>query len=361
MTPSSTGKRRRPVGQEPDSSPLRGTKPSTSIKRRKLGMDGSSPPTTRKSIVVETTDSTPKRPRAGRKAKILSGGKSKEDRVPDTARITAGPPSLEETRHENDVRQTRALRSRKVVRKDLPERQLNINEDPIEIDIDDTTCNVCGGGDSTESNKILLCDSCDNAFHQGCYDIPVIPDGDWFCGDCHPTDGGGSDECDASTNPGKRRRPVGRGKDRRKASDTAVSAARRQPGQEPGSSVTIGGGNDSGKASNTAVSPRASRRLRQEPGSSPLLVTKSPASIKPRKLGVDRSAHGAAIEKFDPHLRIMKKLLLERLTGRRALQLRGLDDAYEKVHQVVEQTVLAGEGNSMLIIGARDCGKTTVS
>lgn len=31
-----------------------------------------------------------------------------------------------------------------------------------------------------------------------------------------------------------------------------------------------------------------------------------------------------------------------------------------KVYQVVEQTVLAGEGNSMLVIGARGCGKTTL-
>jgi origin recognition complex subunit 4 len=41
--------------------------------------------------------------------------------------------------------------------------------------------------------------------------------------------------------------------------------------------------------------------------------------------------------------------------------LRGHDEELKKVHQVVEQTVLAGEGNSMLVIGARGSGKTTVS
>lgn len=67
------------------------------------------------------------------------------------------------------------------------------------------------------------------------------------------------------------------------------------------------------------------------------------------------------IEAFEYHLQVMQKLVLDKLTGQRRLKLYGLDDEYQKVHQVVEQTVLAGEGNSMLVIGARGCGKTTVS
>jgi origin recognition complex subunit 4 len=64
---------------------------------------------------------------------------------------------------------------------------------------------------------------------------------------------------------------------------------------------------------------------------------------------------------FEDHLRDMQRLLLDKLTGQRRVKLRGQDDEMQKVHQVVEQTVLAGEGNSMLIIGARGSGKTTVS
>jgi origin recognition complex subunit 4 len=66
------------------------------------------------------------------------------------------------------------------------------------------------------------------------------------------------------------------------------------------------------------------------------------------------------IENFEVHLRSMQGILLERLTGQRRIRLRGLDDEFQKVYQLVEQTVLAGEGNSMLIMGARGSGKTTL-
>ncbi|KAL8934790.1 MAG: hypothetical protein Q9216_005731 [Gyalolechia sp. 2 TL-2023] len=37
-----------------------------------------------------------------------------------------------------------------------------------------------------------------------------------------------------------------------------------------------------------------------------------------------------------------------------------MDEEYRKVHQLVTQTVLAGEGNSMLVVGPRGCGKTAL-
>ena len=52
--------------------------------------------------------------------------------------------------------------------------------------------------------------------------------------------------------------------------------------------------------------------------------------------------------------------ILETLTGKRRLPLLNLENEYRKVHQLVEQTVLAGEGNSILIIGSRGSGKTTL-
>lgn len=67
------------------------------------------------------------------------------------------------------------------------------------------------------------------------------------------------------------------------------------------------------------------------------------------------------IPNFEQHLGALKRVLLDRCNGRRRIQLRGQDEAYDKTFQLVEQTVLAGEGNSMLVIGARGCGKTTVS
>jgi hypothetical protein len=67
------------------------------------------------------------------------------------------------------------------------------------------------------------------------------------------------------------------------------------------------------------------------------------------------------IEEFERHLRSIQRVVLDKLTGQERINLRGHDEEMQKVYQVVEQTVLAGEGNSMLVIGARGTGKTTVS
>lgn len=61
------------------------------------------------------------------------------------------------------------------------------------------------------------------------------------------------------------------------------------------------------------------------------------------------------------HLSVMQRVLLDRCTGRRRLNLVGLDEAYGKVEQLVEKTITEGEGNSMLLIGGRGTGKTAVS
>lgn len=59
-------------------------------------------------------------------------------------------------------------------------------------------------------------------------------------------------------------------------------------------------------------------------------------------------------------LDLLKTIALERITGMRPSPLVGLDTEYKSVHQVIEQTVTAGEGNSMLLIGARGSGKTAL-
>jgi origin recognition complex subunit 4 len=67
------------------------------------------------------------------------------------------------------------------------------------------------------------------------------------------------------------------------------------------------------------------------------------------------------IPNFENHLRSLQRVLLDRCTGRRKIKLIEQEEVYGKTHQLVQQTVLAGEGNSMLVIGSRGCGKTTVS
>jgi origin recognition complex subunit 4 len=61
-------------------------------------------------------------------------------------------------------------------------------------------------------------------------------------------------------------------------------------------------------------------------------------------------------EKLD----LLKTVVLERITGKRPAPLVGLDEEYKSVHQIIEQTITAGEGNSMLLIGARSSGKTSL-
>ncbi|KAI4101503.1 MAG: hypothetical protein L6R37_004912 [Teloschistes peruensis] len=67
-----------------------------------------------------------------------------------------------------------------------------------------------------------------------------------------------------------------------------------------------------------------------------------------------------ALEAGSPaSLHDLKFDVLAALTGRRA-SLSNMEEEYHKVRQLVAQTVLAGEGNSMLVIGPRGCGKTTL-
>lgn len=57
---------------------------------------------------------------------------------------------------------------------------------------------------------------------------------------------------------------------------------------------------------------------------------------------------------------LLKTVVMERITGRRPSPLVGLDEEYKSVHQLVEHTITAGEGNSLLLIGARGSGKTAL-
>ena len=56
----------------------------------------------------------------------------------------------------------------------------------------------------------------------------------------------------------------------------------------------------------------------------------------------------------------LKKQMMDGLTGKRRLSLVNLENEYQKLHQLVEQTVLAGEGNSVLVVGSRGTAKTVL-
>jgi len=84
----------------------------------------------------------------------------------------------------------------------------------------------------------------------------------------------------------------------------------------------------------------------------------SKASLKttpdePKLLGEDIEVSADAVSMVRTHVH-------EKIMGRKRLHLVGIDEEYKNVHHLLEQTVTAGEGNSMLIIGSRGSGKTTL-
>lgn len=59
-------------------------------------------------------------------------------------------------------------------------------------------------------------------------------------------------------------------------------------------------------------------------------------------------------------LATLKSEILKGITGKRRLPLVQLEQEYQELHQLVKQTVMAGEGNSVMLIGSRGTAKTTM-
>lgn len=94
---------------------------------------------------------------------------------------------------------------------------------------------------------------------------------------------------------------------------------------------------------------------------SPLSALQASSEANSTKLHSDHAKGVQEIFKSAPPLlNVLQTRILESLTGKRRLPLVNLENEYRKVHQLVEHTVLAGEGNSMLITGPRGSGKTTL-
>lgn len=88
---------------------------------------------------------------------------------------------------------------------------------------------------------------------------------------------------------------------------------------------------------------------------------KDNSGITPEPLpGYAEEFQGLFQKGLHEELRALTKFTLEKLNGKRPVPLKGVDSEYQKVHQLIEQTVTSGEGNSMLVFGSRGCGKTTI-
>lgn len=296
------------AADEPSKSASRTKKPANRVSKR-----GSGPvkPAASKGKSVVAKDDEPerkqpptKKPR-GRLGKLVQAETDESDHLSDTVKPAVKQPRLNPSKDSPapkgilTPRHKKAGRPRKNVAfdsgskkpieevffEDLPSvakparpKATDVPEDDgRQVAEDDEICVICSKPDSEAPNKILFCEHCDKGFHQKCYDIPVIPEDDWFCKDCLQED--------------------------------------VVPGAQ--GSVQVSGASSA--------------------------VTECPD-----------------IPNFDRHLKSMQRVLLDRCSGNRRVRLKGQDEAYNKTYQLVEQTVLAGEGNSMMVIGARGCGKTLV-
>ncbi|KAL2872342.1 origin recognition complex subunit 4 [Aspergillus lucknowensis] len=63
---------------------------------------------------------------------------------------------------------------------------------------------------------------------------------------------------------------------------------------------------------------------------------------------------------YAKEVRLLTEAVIEKLNGKRLVALKGLENEYHKVHQLLEQTVAVGEGNSLLLLGSRGSGKTAI-
>ncbi|KAJ8116821.1 hypothetical protein ONZ43_g4351 [Nemania bipapillata] len=162
------------------------------------------------------------------------------------------------------------------VKDDVVNSEQQEEGDNEEEEEDDEVCAICSKPDSEPPNEIIFCEVCDTGFHQKCYNVPVIPEGDWICRTCSQED-----------------------------------------------------------------------VLPDKPGTT-------------EKESITATAEIPEIPNFGQHFQKMRRVLLDRCSGNRRIKLRGQSEAYDKAYQLVEQTVLAGEGNSMMVIGGRGCGKTTM-
>ncbi|KAK0751122.1 origin recognition complex subunit 4 C-terminus-domain-containing protein [Schizothecium vesticola] len=149
------------------------------------------------------------------------------------------------------------------------------------------------------------------------------------------------------------------GSEKKEEEDDEVCAICSKPDSKRGNEIVFCDSCDMGyhqKCHGLAVVPKGDwicRNCLQEDTTS-LAVGQKPGTV------ASRQEEKPAIPNFEQHLRTLQRVLLDRCAGRRRIKLRGQDEAYEKASQLVEQTIVAGEGNSMLVIGARGCGKTTL-
>lgn len=89
----------------------------------------------------------------------------------------------------------------------------------------------------------------------------------------------------------------------------------------------------------------------------PFATPHKSAAVKPKQ----RATEPDSLPSLDEaQMQLLKRITLEKIYGKRLIPLANLSDEYTKVNTVINQTITAGESNSMLLIGARGSGKTAL-
>lgn len=84
----------------------------------------------------------------------------------------------------------------------------------------------------------------------------------------------------------------------------------------------------------------------------------TPKTVTPR---VSKTVGSKSLKTLEQaHLQCIRQVVLEKAVRKRAIPLTNLEDEHAKVHTVINQTIIAGESNSMLLIGARGSGKSAL-
>lgn len=247
-------------------------------------------------------------------------------------------------------------------------------EEEVEEHFNNDFCGVCTKTHQRKGNKMVLCDGCEFAVHMKCYNLASLPEGDtWYCKTCRPEESSDEQEEEVEIEEAEaEEEEIEAGEEVLAAPEIAKLLKKGEKAEiccaicsgldsKPGNMIIICESCEFAvhvKCYNLPTFPKGDWFCR---------TCLAAAGEDPFNLGIeDDAAVGEAnsdfpkIEGFEIHLRRAQRVVLDQLTGQRRIKLMGHDEEMQKVHQVVEQTILAGEGNSMLLIGARGCGKTTV-
>ncbi|KAF1354007.1 origin recognition complex subunit 4 C-terminus-domain-containing protein [Delphinella strobiligena] len=282
----------------------------------------------------------------------------------------------------------------KATPKPAVEEQAAAHED--EVVSEDTACKVCGKLNSAKTNVMVLCDGCNNAYHQKCHDPPIPAkalkdeDSDWFCLDCKfkqraiGADVRGSpmtvDHPAGLHRPSSPEKPAPKKRGRPKKIVTAPAPAPApapalvtapDPAPVPAPDPVAERPRELSPMILDLPEERASliQKIHAQAASPAKLTTKptpqakaqAPPQPAPQPAPRRQLTNASVDLSISPtDLQSLQQTILQQLTNRRQNTLVGLDSETHQIASLVDQTISAGESNSLLVIGARGSGKTAV-